>query len=272
MSELDPARHRGAPMRILLLCSAFNGLTQRAWIELREAGHDVSVELALDARRSSSAVALFEPDLIICPFLASGSRRGVDPVSDDHRAPGSQGRPGPVLVGLGDHRPASRSGASRRCRPSRRWTPARSGRRGRSRSARARRARAPSTTVPSPTRRSSSIREVVAKAGDPAFRRSRWTTRSRRDRAAPPGDAGGRPAVLLVRLAPTRSCVGSAPPTDRPVRARRCATAGGGVRRPPGTDRSRPRPARSCAATTTPCSCAPATAACGSARSEPKGR
>ena len=35
-------RGMGAPMRILLLCSAFNGLTQRAWIELREAGHDVS--------------------------------------------------------------------------------------------------------------------------------------------------------------------------------------------------------------------------------------
>ena len=34
-------------MRILLLCSAFNGLTQRAWIELRRAGHDVTVELAV---------------------------------------------------------------------------------------------------------------------------------------------------------------------------------------------------------------------------------
>ena len=31
------------PLRILLLCSAFNGLTQRAWIELRADGHDVTV-------------------------------------------------------------------------------------------------------------------------------------------------------------------------------------------------------------------------------------
>ena len=28
-------------MRILLLCSAFNGLTQRVWVELRQAGHEV---------------------------------------------------------------------------------------------------------------------------------------------------------------------------------------------------------------------------------------
>ena len=31
--------------RILLLCSAFNGLTQRAWIELRADGHEVTVGL-----------------------------------------------------------------------------------------------------------------------------------------------------------------------------------------------------------------------------------
>ena len=31
----------GQPMRIMLLCSAFNGLTQRVWIELRAAGHEV---------------------------------------------------------------------------------------------------------------------------------------------------------------------------------------------------------------------------------------
>jgi putative two-component system protein, hydrogenase maturation factor HypX/HoxX len=56
-------------MRILLLSSAFNGLTQRAWLELRAAGHDVSVELALSAELMVSAVTRFEPDLIICPFL-----------------------------------------------------------------------------------------------------------------------------------------------------------------------------------------------------------
>jgi putative two-component system hydrogenase maturation factor HypX/HoxX len=56
-------------MRILLLCSAFNGLSQRVWIELREAGHEVSVELATSAEAMVAAVTLFGPDLIICPFL-----------------------------------------------------------------------------------------------------------------------------------------------------------------------------------------------------------
>jgi putative two-component system protein, hydrogenase maturation factor HypX/HoxX len=56
-------------MRVLLLCSAFNGLTQRAWLELRHEGHDVSVEFAVDADVMVSAVAQFDPDLIICPFL-----------------------------------------------------------------------------------------------------------------------------------------------------------------------------------------------------------
>ncbi|MFC7109810.1 hypothetical protein ACFQQB_61130 [Nonomuraea rubra] len=56
-------------MRILLLCSSFNGLTQRAWLELRRAGHDVSVELALSPEVMVEAAELAKPDLIICPFL-----------------------------------------------------------------------------------------------------------------------------------------------------------------------------------------------------------
>jgi putative two-component system hydrogenase maturation factor HypX/HoxX len=56
-------------MRVLLLCSAFNGLSQRAWLALRDAGHEVSVELATSAEAMVSAVGLFGPDLIVCPFL-----------------------------------------------------------------------------------------------------------------------------------------------------------------------------------------------------------
>ena len=33
-------------MRIMLVCSAFNGLSQRVWAELRAAGHPVRVQLA----------------------------------------------------------------------------------------------------------------------------------------------------------------------------------------------------------------------------------
>ncbi|MGN9844839.1 enoyl-CoA hydratase-related protein [Nonomuraea sp. H19] len=56
-------------MRILLLCSSFNGLTQRAWLELRRAGHDVSVELAVSEEVMAEAAELAKPDLVICPFL-----------------------------------------------------------------------------------------------------------------------------------------------------------------------------------------------------------
>jgi putative two-component system protein, hydrogenase maturation factor HypX/HoxX len=56
-------------MKILLLVSSFNGLTQRAWCALREAGHDVSVELAVDETTIVSGVEAAKPDLVICPFL-----------------------------------------------------------------------------------------------------------------------------------------------------------------------------------------------------------
>ncbi|ACB34715.1 formyl transferase domain protein [Leptothrix cholodnii SP-6] len=56
-------------MRILLLAHAFNGLTQRLFCALREAGHTVSVELDIADAVTEEAVALFEPDLVIAPFL-----------------------------------------------------------------------------------------------------------------------------------------------------------------------------------------------------------
>ncbi|MBO0844464.1 MAG: formyl transferase [Nocardioides sp.] len=56
-------------LRILLLCSAFNGLSQRAWVELREAGHWVERQLAGDADAVRAKVEVFAPDLVICPFL-----------------------------------------------------------------------------------------------------------------------------------------------------------------------------------------------------------
>lgn len=56
-------------MRILLITSAFNSLSQRTHRELISQGHTVSVELALNDRVMEDAVELFKPDLIICPFL-----------------------------------------------------------------------------------------------------------------------------------------------------------------------------------------------------------
>ncbi len=56
-------------MRILLISSSYNGLCQRAHVELDGLGHDISITLALSPDDVRRAVALFQPDLIICPFL-----------------------------------------------------------------------------------------------------------------------------------------------------------------------------------------------------------
>ena len=57
-------------MRILLISSAFSGLTQRFYTELEDAGYIVSVELHQgDIAQLLEGVSLFKPDLILCPFL-----------------------------------------------------------------------------------------------------------------------------------------------------------------------------------------------------------
>jgi len=59
-------------MRILLLVSAFNGLTQRVWGHLVDRGHDVGVELAPTFATPEDLTARVEeigPDLVLAPFL-----------------------------------------------------------------------------------------------------------------------------------------------------------------------------------------------------------
>ena len=56
-------------MRILLLVTAFNGLSQRAWCALRDAGHEVGVQLATGAQDTIDGVRAADPELILCPFL-----------------------------------------------------------------------------------------------------------------------------------------------------------------------------------------------------------
>ncbi|ASP35302.1 hydrogenase maturation protein [Labrenzia sp. VG12] len=56
-------------MRILLLCHAFNALTQRLHCELRSKGHEVSVEFDINDAVTGEAVDLFQPDVLIAPFL-----------------------------------------------------------------------------------------------------------------------------------------------------------------------------------------------------------
>ncbi len=56
-------------MKILLLASAYNSMTQRFHVELTYLGHDVSLELAISDVVMTEAVKLYQPDLIIAPFL-----------------------------------------------------------------------------------------------------------------------------------------------------------------------------------------------------------
>ncbi len=56
-------------MRILLLAHSFNSLSQRLYTDLRERGHQVSVELDINDTITREAVALYEPHIVLAPFL-----------------------------------------------------------------------------------------------------------------------------------------------------------------------------------------------------------
>lgn len=83
-------------MRILLLCSAFNSLSQRAWAILRARGHQVTVHAVVDPDLIAAAVLAMDPELIICPFLR---HRVPDEVWRSYRTiiihPGPKGDRGP---------------------------------------------------------------------------------------------------------------------------------------------------------------------------------
>lgn len=64
-------------MRILLLTHAFNSLTQRLGAELRQCGHQVSVEFDITDSVTEEAVALFVPDLIVAPYLRRAIPKSV---------------------------------------------------------------------------------------------------------------------------------------------------------------------------------------------------
>ncbi|WP_347900939.1 hydrogenase maturation protein [Pseudomonas purpurea] len=57
------------PLKIVLLSSAFNGLTQRAWLDLRQSGHEPSVVLFTTEAEVCERIEASGADLVICPFL-----------------------------------------------------------------------------------------------------------------------------------------------------------------------------------------------------------
>ena len=58
-------------MRILLIASAYNSMTQRVHAELADRGHEVSVELALGDEVMYEGMCLYDPDLVIAPMLTT---------------------------------------------------------------------------------------------------------------------------------------------------------------------------------------------------------
>ncbi|WP_025130381.1 hydrogenase maturation protein [Pseudomonas sp. PH1b] len=56
-------------LKIILLSTAFNGLTQRAWLDLRHAGHRPSVVLFTSEEEVCQQIEDAKADLVICPFL-----------------------------------------------------------------------------------------------------------------------------------------------------------------------------------------------------------
>ena len=58
-------------MRILLVASAYNSMTQRVHVELADRGHEVSVELALSDEVMREGVRRWDPDLVIAPMLTT---------------------------------------------------------------------------------------------------------------------------------------------------------------------------------------------------------
>ncbi|KXO13383.1 Hydrogenase assembly protein HoxX [Moritella sp. JT01] len=56
-------------MRILLLVTAFNGLSQRVQQHLSYKGHQINVNFAVNELELRNTLAQFQPELILCPFL-----------------------------------------------------------------------------------------------------------------------------------------------------------------------------------------------------------
>ncbi|AHM58718.1 formyl transferase domain-containing protein [Flammeovirgaceae bacterium 311] len=56
-------------MKILFITTSHNGLSQRAYVELSELGHQINLQLATSDTAMEAAVRQYKPELIIAPFL-----------------------------------------------------------------------------------------------------------------------------------------------------------------------------------------------------------
>ncbi len=56
-------------MKILLLTTTFNSLTQAVYTKLKDGYHDIGVVYAIDEAQMLKEIGDFEPELILCPYL-----------------------------------------------------------------------------------------------------------------------------------------------------------------------------------------------------------
>jgi|ASRR01.1.fsa_nt_gi putative two-component system hydrogenase maturation factor HypX/HoxX len=64
-------------MRILLLIHGFNALSQRLFVELEALGHEVSIEFDIHDDNTREAIELFQPDLVLAPYLKRAIPRDI---------------------------------------------------------------------------------------------------------------------------------------------------------------------------------------------------
>ena len=56
-------------LNILFITTANNSLSQRAYTELTDIGHNVSFHIAITDEAMIKAVKFYKPDIIVAPFL-----------------------------------------------------------------------------------------------------------------------------------------------------------------------------------------------------------
>jgi len=56
-------------LKILFLTHSFNSLAQRLFVELTRHGHEISIEFDINDAVAIQAVEMYQPTLIIAPFL-----------------------------------------------------------------------------------------------------------------------------------------------------------------------------------------------------------
>jgi len=100
-------------MRILLLATAFNSLTQRVFAELGDLGHTVAVEPVADEDQMRAAVRRHPPELVIAPMLKAAIPRDI---WSAHTClivhPGPEGDRGPSSLDRAIHEGAGRWGVT----------------------------------------------------------------------------------------------------------------------------------------------------------------